>query len=94
MRLCDRDIEQYLAEGRIKIEPKPAADMISGVSVDVLLGNEFRVFRDHTAPYIDLSGPSSEMARLDGVPPNMSVRMMTPWPALQRATAAAMLVLR
>ena len=62
MRLCDTDIERHLDEGKIVIEPRPGVERISGVSVDVLLGNEFRVFRDHTAPYIDLSGPSSEMA--------------------------------
>lgn len=59
MRLCDTDIERHLDEGKIVIEPRPGVERISGVSVDVLLGNEFRVFRDHTAPYIDLSGPSS-----------------------------------
>ncbi len=61
MRLCDRDIKQYLAEGRIKIDPAPVEERISGVSVDVLLGNAFRVFQDHTAPYIDLSGPKGQV---------------------------------
>ncbi|NHI00778.1 MULTISPECIES: dCTP deaminase [Oceanimonas] len=61
MRLCDRDIKQYLADGRIQIVPEPPADRISGVTVDVLLGNEFRVFQDHTAPYIDLSGPKAQV---------------------------------
>ncbi|PSJ47049.1 dCTP deaminase [Zobellella taiwanensis] len=62
MRLCDRDIKRYLAEGRIRIVPEPLPERISGVSVDVLLGNEFRVFQDHTAPYIDLSGPSAQVS--------------------------------
>ena len=62
MRLCDTDIERHLDEGKIVIEPRPGVERISGVSVDVLLGNEFRVFRDHTAPYIDLGGTSAEMA--------------------------------
>ena len=61
MRLCDRDIERYLAEGKIIIEPKPDVDMISGVSVDIRLGNKFRVFQAHAAPYIDLSGPRAEV---------------------------------
>ncbi|UML92099.1 dCTP deaminase [Shewanella xiamenensis] len=68
MRLCDTDIERHLDEGKIVIEPRPGVERISGVSVDVLLGNEFRVFRDHTAPFIDLSGPSIEVqAALDRV---------------------------
>ncbi|MGL1956233.1 MAG: dCTP deaminase [Colwellia sp.] len=61
MRLCDKDIEQYLDDEKIIITPKPNSSMISGVSVDIRLGNEFRVFQDHTAPFIDLSGPKAEM---------------------------------
>ncbi len=62
MRLCDRDIEQSLEAGNIVIEPRPDKSRISGVSVDVRLGNEFRVFQAHTAPYIDLSGPKEEVS--------------------------------
>lgn len=61
MRLCDKDIEQYINDELIVIAPKPDSSMISGVSVDIRLGNEFRVFQDHTAPYIDLSGPKAEV---------------------------------
>ena len=63
MRLCDKDIEQYLNDGLIQIEPMPESSMISGVSVDIRLGNEFRVFKDHTAPFIDLSGPKDEVQK-------------------------------
>ena len=63
MRLCDKDIEQYLDEDKIIISPKPDSSMISGVSVDIRLGHEFRVFQDHTAPFIDLSGPKEEMQK-------------------------------
>ncbi|MBO9491816.1 dCTP deaminase [Endozoicomonas sp. G2_1] len=63
MRLADKDIEQYLAQGKIVIEPMPDSSMISGVSVDIRLGNEFRVFKDHTAPYIDLSGPREQVQK-------------------------------
>jgi dCTP deaminase len=63
MRLCDTDIEQYLDEDKIIITPKPDKSMISGVSVDIRLGNEFRVFQDHTAPYIDLSGPKADVQK-------------------------------
>jgi len=61
MRLCDKDIEEYINADKIIITPKPDSSMISGVSVDIRLGNEFRVFQDHTAPFIDLSGPKEEM---------------------------------
>ncbi|MGI2176771.1 dCTP deaminase [Shewanella frigidimarina] len=61
MRLTDIEIEQCLDTGTIIIDPRPGIEAISGVSVDVRLGSQFRVFKDHTAPYIDLSGPSAEM---------------------------------
>ncbi|WP_337840212.1 dCTP deaminase [Rheinheimera sp.] len=61
MRLCDRDIEAYLNEGKIQITPKPTPDMISGVSVDIRLGHSFRTFRPYAAPFIDLSGPREEV---------------------------------
>lgn len=61
MRLCDKDIKTWLKDGKIQISPSPEEDMISGVTVDIRLGNKFRVFEDHAAPYIDLSGPKEEM---------------------------------
>ena len=61
MRLTDIEIEQCLDNGTIIIDPRPGIEAISGVSVGVRLGSQFRVFKDHTAPYIDLSGPSAEM---------------------------------
>lgn len=63
MRLCDKDIKQHLAQGIIQITPEPKGSMISGVTVDIRLGNKFRVFEDHAAPYIDLSGPKEEVNR-------------------------------
>ncbi|MGL9769238.1 MAG: dCTP deaminase [Sodalis sp. (in: enterobacteria)] len=68
MRLCDRDIEIWLDEGRLGIAPRPPIERINGVTLDVRLGNRFRVFRGHTAAYIDLSGPKDEVtASLDRV---------------------------
>lgn len=63
MRLCDKDIETLIEQEKIVIVPRPDSSMISGVSVDIRLGNEFRVFQDHTAPYIDLSGPREEVQK-------------------------------
>ncbi|MBE5202612.1 MULTISPECIES: dCTP deaminase [Pectobacterium] len=68
MRLCDRDIEAWLDDGRLVITPRPPTERISGATVDVRLGNQFRVFRGHTAAFIDLSGPKDEVsAALDRV---------------------------
>ena len=68
MRLCDRDIEAWLDEGRLAINPRPPIERINGATVDVRLGNKFRTFRGHTAGFIDLSGPKAEVsAALDRV---------------------------
>ena len=61
MRLCDRDIYQYIQDGKIIMSPTPDYDQISGLTVDIRLGNKFRVFEDHAAPYIDLSGKKEDM---------------------------------
>lgn len=61
MRLCDRDIIQALDEGVISIDPRPDDSVISGVSCDLRLGNSFRVFQGHPAPYLDLSGPKADL---------------------------------
>ncbi|MGJ0624834.1 dCTP deaminase [Xenorhabdus bovienii] len=68
MRLCDRDIIKWLDEGKLVITPRPSVERINGATADVRLGNQFRVFRGHTAAYIDLSGPKAEVnAALDRV---------------------------
>ncbi|MBN2646936.1 MAG: dCTP deaminase [Thiotrichales bacterium] len=64
MKLSDRDIIKYLNAGKIQIDPMPPESKIKGISVDLRLDNKFRVFNDHTAPYIDLSGPRDEMQRI------------------------------
>ncbi len=64
MKLSDRDIIEHLKIGKISIDPQPDSKKIKGVSVDLRLDNKFRVFNDHTAPYIDLSGHSSEVQKI------------------------------
>jgi dCTP deaminase len=44
------------------MSPSPGDDAISGLTVDVRLGDKFRVFNDHCAAFIDLSGPKSEVS--------------------------------
>lgn len=62
MRLNDADIEKYMQEGKIIIDPTPSIDRISGVSVDLTLGNKFRVFEAYNASCIDLSGSKEQIA--------------------------------
>lgn len=61
MRLCDRDIIAALDDEQIIITPRPDNSVISGVSVDLTLGNSFRIFHGHPAPYLDLSGPKEDL---------------------------------
>ncbi|MDH5324175.1 MAG: dCTP deaminase [Gammaproteobacteria bacterium] len=61
MRLCDRDILAAFAQGRIKVDPRPDDNAISGVSVDLRLGRRFRNFSSHGIPFIDLSGSRAEV---------------------------------
>lgn len=63
MRLTDRQILSYLDAQRIAIDPRPKTEDISGVTVDIHLGNEFRVLEDHAAPFIDISGPREDIER-------------------------------
>lgn len=63
-----KDIFTFLNQGKIAIDPMPDYSEISGLTVDMRLGNKFRVFQDHAAPYIDLSGEKSDVqAQLDSV---------------------------
>ena len=52
MILSDRTVRKLLAEGRLELDPIED-DQIQPASVDVRLGREIRVFRNHTAEYID-----------------------------------------
>jgi dCTP deaminase len=57
MILSDKDIKKALLEGRIKITPKPNfKEQLGSCSIDLHLGNNFRVFKHSSHPYIDLKG--------------------------------------
>jgi dCTP deaminase len=58
--LSDGTILGYLEEGRIKIEPWDPA-MVQPASVDLRLGDSFRVFHNHRATAIDLRDPPSNL---------------------------------
>ena len=61
MRLSDQDIIAALNSGKINIDPRPDDSVISGVSVDLKLGNSFRVFNDHARAYVDVSASREEI---------------------------------
>lgn len=66
MRLVDRDIIKLLDEGKIKITPRPSNENISGATVDLSLGDTFRVFTTEKVPFVDLAASKEELnAQLD-----------------------------
>lgn len=64
MRLSDRDILNALNAGTISVTPYPDKSKIKGVSLDLRLGNSFRVFTGHSAGSIDLSAPKAELTQI------------------------------
>lgn len=55
MILSDRDIKKALAAGQIKIAPKiNTKEQLGSCSVDLRLGNVFRVFNHSQCAYVDL----------------------------------------
>ena len=63
MILSDRTIREELAAGRIVIEPFEPS-YVQPSSVDLRLDRLFRVFRNHTTPYIDPKLPQEDLTEL------------------------------
>ena len=54
MVLSDRDIKQYLKEGKIKITPKPDFQtQLGSCSIDLTLWNTFRIYNQSSVAVID-----------------------------------------
>lgn len=57
MILSDRDIKLAIKSGRIRLTPKPNYNkQLGSCSIDLHLGNKFRVFKHSSYPFIDLKG--------------------------------------
>ena len=58
MILSDRDIRKALRSGKITISPKPRlAAVLGSCSIDLRLGNKFRIFDHSKFPFIDPNNP-------------------------------------
>lgn len=64
MRLNDVELLALINENPDVITPKPEEDNISGITIDVHLSNEFSIFKQHKAPYVDLSGDKEELQKV------------------------------
>ncbi len=55
MVLSNRDIKKYIKEGKIKVSPKPNfKKQLGPCSLDLHLGNVFKIFKLSDYPYLDL----------------------------------------
>jgi dCTP deaminase len=63
MVLSDRTIREEVAAGRIVIDPFDDA-MVQPGSIDVTVGNAFRVFRNSRYAYIDVKRPMDDLTEL------------------------------
>jgi len=69
--LSDGTIRRLVADGRVVIEPWDP-DMVQPASVDLRLGDSFRVFHNHLAPAIDLDRPPERLTELIEIDPGES----------------------
>jgi dCTP deaminase len=69
--LSDGTIRRLVAEGRVAIEPWDPG-MVQPASVDLRLGDSFRVFHNHLAPAIDLDAPPARLTELIEIAPGNS----------------------
>jgi dCTP deaminase len=65
--LSDRSLREAIAVGRILIEPYDET-LVQPSSIDVKVGNLFRVFRNHTAGVIDVKQDLEELTELIEIP--------------------------
>ena len=71
MVLSDRDIRKSLKSGRIKIKPKPdLTAQLGSCTLDLRLGNVYRVFNHSKTPYIDPENPQT----LEGIMTEIRVK--------------------
>ena len=67
MILSDRSLREAIDAGRIVIDPFDAR-CVQPSSIDVKIGNLFRVFRNHTAAVIDVKQDLEELTELITIP--------------------------
>lgn len=67
MILSDRTLREQLSAGRIVIEPFDDS-LVQPSSIDVRIGNLFRVFRNHTAGVIDVKQDLRDLTELVEIP--------------------------
>lgn len=60
MILSDREIKKYIEEKKIQLKPLPDFEkQLGSASLDLRLGNEFKIFEHSKKPFIDTRDPES-----------------------------------
>ncbi len=67
MKLSDLHISEKLASRQIVVTPPVSEDCMGSFSIDLHLGNHFRVFKHREYPFVDLGSPSQVFAMSDEV---------------------------
>src|SRR5262245_47474499 len=67
MILSDVSLREAIADGRIGIDPFDE-DLIQPSSIDVRVDSLFRVFRNHTAPVVDVKRDMRDLTELVEIP--------------------------
>lgn len=62
MKLSDVDILKAMQAGDLEVDPAPDESRLGSISVDLRLGNHFRVFEHSQHPFIDLATNDSVYA--------------------------------
>jgi dCTP deaminase len=66
VRLCDKDIEDWIDSNKLIITPRPNKNVINGVTIDVRLGKKFRTFSKNFKGCIDFSKSKKEISIILG----------------------------
>jgi len=64
MILSDRDIKEYLKKGKLVVEDLDEENIQAGW-IDLSLGNEFRLFKTTSQPYIDIKSPTDHTEKIE-----------------------------
>ena len=73
MKLSDVHVREKIQAGEIIIDPPLAEQQIGSFSIDLRLGNHFRIFKPTKSPYIDLGAVDSAYAMSDKLMENIYI---------------------
>jgi len=67
MRLNDAALRSALELGQIQISPSPMDRQIRGASIDLTLGQSFRIFEPHRSAYLDLGDAENLKSQIEAL---------------------------